>query len=137
MKFSRLLFFEKADFRLPSPEKSSAELFRAWSLFSSSPSLGSFHLYLRARVLVFGLGSGSGLGIFVSEPVGLLNFAIKHCAMSRIYTNLCARAYSGLQKSPRALERFRPGLNRAWPRPVPALAYNENTNLHWLFVNDA
>ena len=66
---------------------------------------------MNIRVQV-GLGSsisGSGLAIFVSEPVGLLNFAINYCALSRIYLNLCARACLGFQKSPRALERFRPG----------------------------
>ena len=58
----------------------------------------------RARVFDYGSGSGSGLAIFISEPVGLKNFAIKNSAISRIYKNLCARACSGFQKSPRALE---------------------------------
>ena len=61
-------------------------------------------LNLRARVYDFGFGPGSGLASFVSEPVGLLNFLMKYRTMSRIYINLCARACSGFQKSPRALE---------------------------------
>ena len=64
---------------------------------------------IRAWVFDLGLGSGSGLAMVVSEPFGLLSFAIKYCAMSWIYLNHCAQACLGFQKSPRALKQFRPG----------------------------
>ena len=77
---------------------------------------------MRARVGLgffgFGLGSGSGLAIFVSEPVGLLNFAIKYCAKSRIYLELRARACLGFQK--RLWNDSGPGLIGLWAYVVRA-----------------
>ena len=68
----------------------------------------------------FGLRVASGLGTsskYGSELAGLLKFAVNPCLMSKLLVNVeysLSLSHSGLYKSPRVLEPFMPGLQRAF-----------------------
>ena len=69
-----------------------------------------------ARALGIGLKLGSGftnlalsllgLDTLGLEAVGLLKVAISPCVVAKDLLNLCNRAYSGFQKSPRDFEQI-------------------------------